>query len=100
MSPSFAGLFRLKRKDTVARDHTLLVLVRGGHTRNPLQGSNLHHTMGQGAAAEVQSGHVLPLGVPAGGGAQVKAVVGVLMLFIIPGILTVTCPLDTELSLC
>lgn len=73
---------------------------QGAAVRVRLRRSSLHLIMGQGAAAEVQSGHVLPLGVPAGGGAQVKAVVGVLMLFIIPGILTVTCPLDTELSLC
>lgn len=108
------GLFRLKRKDTVVRDHILLVVVREGHTHNPLLGSSLHHSMGQeatvkvqsgsilhlimvqGVAAGVQLGHVLQLGVTAGGRALVKAIVGALMLFIIPGILTMTCPRDTE----
>lgn len=109
------GLFRLKRKDTVARDLILLAMVGGGHTHNPLQGSSLHHSMGQEAAVKVQTGsilhhimvqrvaagvqlgHVLQLGVTAGGGALVKTIAGALMLFIIPGILTVTCPQDTEL---
>lgn len=117
------GLFHLKRKDTVVRDHILLAVVREGHTHNPLQGSSLHHSMGHEAAVKVQSGsilhlimvqgvaagvqlghvlrleHVLQLGVTAGGGALVKAIVaGALMLFIIPGILIMMSPRDTEHS--
>lgn len=110
------GLFRLKRKDTVVRDRILLAVVREGHTHNPLQGSSLHHSMGhevavkvqagsilplimvQGVAAGVQLGHVLQLGVTAEGGALVKAIAGALILFIIPGTLTMMCPPDAEHS--
>lgn len=82
---SFAGRFHLTRKDIVVRDHTLHELVGRGHIHNLLHVTFLlHHIMGRGvaanlpaerfhhimtvrgAAAEVQIGSVLQLGVTAG----------------------------------